>query len=125
LHRSRFAALAGVVLTGGCLLLPFVSIDGIGTVGGVDADAWPVVFPAAVVLIAALIGDLGEPPPIWAAAVAAAGALGAAGFVFVKIADARAAVADAGGAVGIGAWALAASAGLALAGAAAGFSRRL
>jgi hypothetical protein len=125
LHRSRSIGLAGIAISAVALALPFVTVTGLGTIGGVAADAWPALIPGGALALVTLTGDRREAPATW---VAAAGCLLGAGmlaFALVKLADARTAVAEAGGSLGVGAWVMVAGAGIALVGAAAGFSRRL
>lgn len=106
MHPARLVVLAGVLVTGLAVLLPFASLPVVGTLDGVDADGWPVLIPVAPVMLAALVGDrtLGHRarsgiPALIAACVALV-------FAAAKAADAVGAVRDAGegASLGVGPW---------------------
>lgn len=118
MHPGRLVVAAGIVLSGLAVLLPFATFPVIGTVDGVDADAWPVLLPLAPVLLFSLAGDrtLGHRarsgiPSLIAACVAAV-------FASAKLADAIGAVRNAGegAALGAGPWVMLAGTVIALAG---------
>jgi len=124
-HRSRLLAVVGVFAAAASMGLPFIALDDLGTIGGIEADAWPVFFFLGPLLVLLIFGDRREAPArpiIWTGLALAAGGLA---FAIVKAVDARLAVADAAGSVGAGPWVLIAGAGAALIGTALGFSRRL
>jgi hypothetical protein len=106
MHPGRLVVAAGIVLSGLAVLLPFATFPVIGTVDGVEADAWPVLLPLALVLVFALAGDrtLGHRarsgiPSLITACVAGV-------FASAKVADAIGAVQDAGegATLGAGPW---------------------
>jgi hypothetical protein len=124
-HRSRVLAVAGVVVATASLGLPFVTLDALGTIGGIDADAWPVLLFLGPLLLLLILGDRREAPArpiVWIGMGVAAGGLA---FAVIKMADARLAVAETPGSLGAGPWVMIAGAVTALVGIALGFSRRL
>lgn len=125
MHRSRRLALAGALVAAVSLPLAFVDLPGVGSVGGVDAKAWPEVAALAVVAFGAILPDRAEPPRRGVAAAGAATAAVALALTAAKVVDAWRAASEAGGTVGPGTWVLAGGALLAAAGVAASFTRRV
>jgi hypothetical protein len=106
MHPGRLVLLGGVVVAGMAVLLPFATLPVIGTVDGVDGDAWPVLIPIAVAAAASLVGDrtLGHRARSGIPVLVAA--CGALVFASAKAADAVAAVREAGegASLGAGSW---------------------
>lgn len=125
MHPFRPIVLAGVGFAAISMLLPFASFMFIGSVDGLNADAWPALLPLTVVALLALTGrwDLSLEPGPAIAAVALSGV--SLVFALVKVADAVVAVRDTPGAtLGPGAWVLTAAVLVAAGGSAFGaFSR--
>lgn len=125
MHRSRLLASVGVIIAAASLGLPFVTLDALGTIGGMEADAWPVLLFLGPLLPLLIFGERRDTPAHWVTWIGMGVAAGGLAFAIVKMVDARLAVADAPGSVGAGPWVMIAGALTALAGIAMGFSRRL
>ncbi len=125
MHPFRPIVLAGVGFAAISMLLPFASFRFIGSVNGLNADAWPALVPLTVLVLISLTGrwDLSLEPGPAIAAVTLSGA--SLVFALVKVADAVVAVRDTPGAtLGPGAWVMTAAVIVATAGSAFGaFSR--
>ena len=125
MHRSRRTLLLGTLLAALVILLPVAALPNLGTINGIDGNAWPVLIPLVVALVLFLFGDRAERPAPPVTVIAALLATAGLGFSIVKLLDAHRAVSDAGGSVGIGAWALPVTSAVALLGALLGLSRRV
>ncbi|MCJ7726931.1 MAG: hypothetical protein MUP76_11170 [Acidimicrobiia bacterium] len=125
MHRSRTLAGLGVLVAGASLALPFATLGEDGSIGGIEADAWPVMLFLGPMLLLLLFGDRGDAPARAIAWIATGLAAAGLAFAVVKAVDAHLAAADASGTVGAGPWVLVAGAATALVGIAIGFSRRL
>jgi len=129
-HPSRIAIIAGAGLGGVSLLVPFLSAPLLGTIGGVEADAWPAVFLLLIPAATALVGDRREGFGLMAALATAACAAAAAIFAAAKAVDTLIAARDirANGVaaqVGPGPWVLLAACTVVIAGIIASLSRRV
>lgn len=96
MHPARLVVTAGVALSGLAVLLPFATLPVVGTIDGVDADAWPVLIPLAPVLLLSLVGDRTLGHRARSGIPALVSACAAAVFASAKLADAVGAVRDAG-----------------------------
>ena len=106
MHYSRLLSITGVALTGGSLLLPFVTFPSQGDVNGIDGDAWPILILLGPVLLLAVLGDRREGLRTPAAIISILLSCAAVIFAVAKLIDAARAAVEAGGSVGLGSWAI-------------------
>ena len=125
MHRSRRTLLLGTLLAALVILLPVAALPTLGTINGIDGNAWPVLIPLGPALVLFLVGDRVERPAAAITVVVILLAAAGLGFSIVKLLDAHRAVSDAGGTMAIGAWLLPLTAAVALLGAFLGLSRRV
>ncbi len=103
MHPGRLVVTAGVVVAGLAVLFPFVDLPVIGTVDGVDGDAWPALIPLAAVLLPALLGDRSLGHRARSGVPSLVACCTAAVFASAKLADSVGAVRDAGEGASLGA----------------------
>ncbi len=95
-----------VALSGGSLLLPFLTLPSQGTVNGIEGDAWPILILLGPVLLPAILGDRREGLRTPVALLTVVFSCGAVLFAVAKLIDAARAADQAGGSVGLGSWAI-------------------
>ena len=125
MHLSRIVVLAGSGLAGAALFLTQVRFPVLGSVNGIDGDAWPVLIPLIPLLLLTVLGDRVEGYRPAAGLLGIVFACGAVVFAAVKAADAVLAARDSGGSVGAGALVVLAATVAAVIGTLIGLSRRL
>ncbi len=126
MHRSRIVILTGAILAAVSLFLPFVDLPVVGTINGLDGDAWPAAALLGVPAVLALIGDRAEGFGHSGTVLAVVAAAPAVVFAVFKLIDARKAVDAAGvGSLGVGVWMLLAATLVGLAGSVMTLSRKL
>jgi len=124
-HLSRIVVLAGSGLAGAALFLTQVRFPVLGSVNGIDGDAWPVLIPLVPLLLLTLVGDRAESYRPALGMVSLALACAAVVFAAVKTADAVLAARAADGTVGAGPWVLLVATVAMVTGTVLGLSRRL
>jgi hypothetical protein len=117
--------LAGSGLAGAALFLTQVRFPVVGSVNGIDGDAWPVLIPLAPLLLLTLFGDRVEGYRPAAGLLGILFACAAVVFAAIKTADAVLAARSAGGSVGAGPWLVLAATAVVVVGTVLGMSRRL
>lgn len=126
MHPWRPITLVGIAFATLSLTFPFATLPVVGSIGGLDADAWPALLPLIPVALAAAFGDWTAAPRPGRATLLVVLGCGAVLFAVVKAVDAIIATRDVVGATtGAGVVVLVGGTVVALAGTVVALSRSL